>query len=177
MKYSELDIIILKGDVEEDDMIPDKEEDIKPRFHRSKTHHPGMNKYSEENGGGDGDDDDIADDDTSLSDWNLRKCSAAGLDMLAGVFREELLTVLLPILKETLFHDDWVIKESGILALGAIAEGLVLTQLTISSNGVDNNVAIDGKFQVACKAWSTICRSSFPTSSHASATKRLWFVR
>jgi transportin-1 len=30
---------------------------------------------------------------------------------------------LLPILKETLFHSEWEVKESGILALGAIAEG------------------------------------------------------
>ena len=38
MKYSEIDIILLKGDVEEDDMIPDSEQDIKPRFHKSRTH-------------------------------------------------------------------------------------------------------------------------------------------
>lgn len=30
---------------------------------------------------------------------------------------------MLPILKATLFHSDWEIKESGILVLGAIAEG------------------------------------------------------
>lgn len=51
------------------------------------------------------------------------KCSAAALDVLANVFRDDLLPVLLPILKETLFHPDWDVKESGILALGAIAEG------------------------------------------------------
>lgn len=51
------------------------------------------------------------------------KCSAAALDVLANVFREELLPVLVPILKDTLFHPEWEIKESGILALGAIAEG------------------------------------------------------
>lgn len=39
------------------------------------------------------------------------------------MFREELLPILIPILKETLFHQEWEIKESGILALGAIAEG------------------------------------------------------
>jgi transportin-1 len=38
MKYSEIDIIILKGDVEEDEMIPDREEDIRPRFHKSRSH-------------------------------------------------------------------------------------------------------------------------------------------
>lgn len=57
--------------------------------------------------------------------FNFRKCSAAALDVLASVFREELLPVLVPILKETLFHQDWEIKESGILALGAIAEGTI----------------------------------------------------
>ena len=31
MKYSEIDIILLRGDVEEDEMVPDREEDIKPR--------------------------------------------------------------------------------------------------------------------------------------------------
>ena len=34
MKYSEIDIILLRGDVEEDEMVPDREEDIRPRFHR-----------------------------------------------------------------------------------------------------------------------------------------------
>lgn len=63
------------------------------------------------------------DDDNSLSEWNLRKCSAAALDVLANVFREECLPIVLPILKETLFHQTWEVKESGILALGAIAEG------------------------------------------------------
>ncbi|KAK2728037.1 hypothetical protein QYM36_008496, partial [Artemia franciscana] len=99
MRYSELDVILLKGDVEDDEMIPDRSEDIRPRFHKSRTHQIRH----------------------SISDG--RKCSAAALDVLASVFRDELLPVLLPILKETLFHSDWVIKESGILALGAIAEG------------------------------------------------------
>ncbi|KAB0801453.1 hypothetical protein PPYR_05807 [Photinus pyralis] len=134
MKYSEIDIILLKGDVEEDDTVPDKEEDIKPRFHKSKTHTMkatstnGNTSNATEKGSGDQgedeeDDYDDGDDDSSLSDWNLRKCSAAALDVLAIVFSDELLPILVPILKETLFHLDWDIKESGILALGAIAEG------------------------------------------------------
>ncbi|KAJ1530932.1 hypothetical protein ONE63_005770 [Megalurothrips usitatus] len=120
MKYSEIDIILLKGDVEEDEMIPDREEDIRPRFHKSRTH---THKHTENGEEGDDDDDDGLDDDSSLSDWNLRKCSAAALDCLANVFGEDLLPVLVPILKETLFHNEWDVKESGILALGAIAEG------------------------------------------------------
>uniref|UniRef100_A0AAZ3PQE6 Transportin-1 n=1 Tax=Oncorhynchus tshawytscha TaxID=74940 RepID=A0AAZ3PQE6_ONCTS len=121
MKYSEIDIILLKGDVEEeDDTVPDSEQDIKPRFHKSRTvtlqHEGGEGEEGEDH-----DDDD--DDDDTLSDWNLRKCSAAALDVLANVFRDELLPHLLPLLKGLLFHPDWVVKESGILVLGAIAEG------------------------------------------------------
>jgi transportin-1 len=129
MKYSEIDIIILKGDVEEDEFIPDRDEDIKPRFHKSRTHtmkadvHVGASNEATDHIGDSDDEDDGLVDDSNLSDWNLRKCSAAALDILANVFKDEILPILLPILKETLFHEQWVIKESGILALGAIAEG------------------------------------------------------
>lgn len=133
MKYSEIDIILLKGDVEEDDNVPDREEDIRPRFHKVRTHtikasSNSNNTTSTENGTSEQNDEededyDDGDDESTLSDWNLRKCSAAALDVLANVFRDELLPVLIPILKETLFHQEWDIKESGILALGAIAEG------------------------------------------------------
>lgn len=53
-------------------MIPDREEDIRPRFHKSRTH---TIKHSEENGDEEEEEDDGMDDDSSLSDWNLRKCS------------------------------------------------------------------------------------------------------
>ncbi|XP_034448323.1 transportin-2-like isoform X8 [Hippoglossus hippoglossus] len=121
MKYSEIDIILLKGDVEEDEAVPDSDQDIKPRFHKSRT----VTLQHEGGEGEEGEDieDDDDDDDDTLSDWNLRKCSAAALDVLANVFRDDLLPHLLPLLKGLLFHPDWVIKESGILVLGAIAEG------------------------------------------------------
>uniref|UniRef100_A0A671LKG6 Transportin-1 n=1 Tax=Sinocyclocheilus anshuiensis TaxID=1608454 RepID=A0A671LKG6_9TELE len=121
MKYSEIDIILLKGDVEEDEAIPDNEQDIRPRFHRSRTvaqQHEGGDSIEEED-----DDEADLDDDETISDWNLRKCSAAALDVLANVFRDDLLLHILPLLKELLFHPEWLIKESGILVLGAIAEG------------------------------------------------------
>ncbi|KAI2664604.1 Transportin-1 [Labeo rohita] len=117
MKYSEIDIILLK----EDEAIPDNEQDIRPRFHRSRTvaqQHEGGDSIEEEE-----DDEDDLDDDETISDWNLRKCSAAALDVLANVFRDDLLLHILPLLKELLFHPEWLIKESGILVLGAIAEG------------------------------------------------------
>lgn len=65
-------VLIVKGDVEEDEMVPDREEDIRPRFHKSRTH---TIKHTEltENGEEDPGDDDGIDDDNSLSDWNLSK--------------------------------------------------------------------------------------------------------
>lgn len=147
MKYSEFDIILLKGDCEEDEMVPDKEEDIRPRFHRSKVHaqrHGGgfgdsrhgenrmddphwnencKDENDEEYDDEDDEDYDDDDSDSSLSNWNLRKCSAGALDVLANVFRDDMLPIVLPILRETLFHQEWEVKESAILALGAIAEG------------------------------------------------------
>jgi len=43
--------------------------------------------------------------------------------MLSNVFKDELLPVLLPSLKEMLHHPEGTMKVSGLLALGAIAEG------------------------------------------------------
>ena len=76
----------LQGDVEEDEMIPDREQDIRPRFHKSRTHT--LHREGAESGRPadgdipededdleDGDDDDGMDSDSTLSDWNLRKFS------------------------------------------------------------------------------------------------------
>lgn len=60
-----------QGDVEEDETIPDSEQDIKPRFHKSRTvtlqHEGGEGEEGEDI------DEDEDDDDDTLSDWNLRK--------------------------------------------------------------------------------------------------------
>uniref|UniRef100_A0A1I7YJB0 Transportin-1 n=1 Tax=Steinernema glaseri TaxID=37863 RepID=A0A1I7YJB0_9BILA len=123
MRYSPGDIAILKGD-EDDYMVPDKDQDIKPRFHRAKTHTQKHNADGENTAPNADDEDDMDDDDDdSSTEWNLRKCSAASLDVMSGIFGDEFLVTLLPILKEILFHERWEIKESGILALGAVAEG------------------------------------------------------
>lgn len=113
MRYSETDPALKAN--EEDSSVPDREEDIKPRFHKSKQH-----GFS---GVGESDEEDDDDDDENGGDWNIRRCSAASLDVLASIFAKDLLDKLFPLLKETLLNDNWLVKESGILALGAIAEG------------------------------------------------------
>lgn len=70
---------LVQGDVEEDEMVPDRDEDIRPRFHKSRsvrhTVDGSVDNSTSENGGVEDDDDDCLDDDSSLSDWNLSKCS------------------------------------------------------------------------------------------------------
>jgi transportin-1 len=39
------------------------------------------------------------DDDDIINSWNLRKCSAAGLDILSTVFGDEILPVLMPLVQ------------------------------------------------------------------------------
>jgi len=80
--------------------------------------------------GGRGEDDEDDDDGEEVSRWNLRKCSAAGLDVLATVFADELLPITLPVINERLREDDWRARESAILALGAISEGCAAGLLT-----------------------------------------------
>lgn len=43
--------------------------------------------------------------------------------MLSNVFHEALLPVLLPLLKQSLTSEEWLVKEASILALGAVSEG------------------------------------------------------
>lgn len=137
MVYSEYDLVTLDVD-DEDEAVPDRESDIKPRAYGGKSHTHESNDPSGANKAGgqsreaaeraleeDSDDEyDYDDDDDEFgSEWNIRKCSAAAMDVMSVAFGNELLEVLLPHLKERLFSQEWEQRESGVLALGAIAEG------------------------------------------------------
>lgn len=151
MVYGEDDLLWLEGDLE-DANVPDRETDIKPRHYGSKAHgyeHDSdvngsessaskRGAYGEETIDSDEDDDYELDDDDFAdemsTEWNLRKCAAAALDVLAVRFGAELMNVLLGPLKEKLWSEDWLQRECGILALGAMAEGdWLLTKLHLSS--------------------------------------------
>ncbi|ODQ54556.1 karyopherin Kap104 [Saitoella complicata NRRL Y-17804] len=130
MIYTDMDVFALGGD-EDDANVPDRLEDIKPVFAHGKKHTLQSQGAGNGNAGGDGDDDeddedyddDEEDEDDIYAEWNLRKCSAAALDVLATVFPMSLLQSALPHLKEQLFNADWKVREAGVLALGAIADG------------------------------------------------------
>ncbi|CAN8270848.1 unnamed protein product [Cochlearia groenlandica] len=111
MAYADDDESLL--DAEEDESQPDRDQDLKPRFHTSRLH-----------GSEDADDDD----DDSLNVWNLRKCSAAAVDVLSNVFGDEILPVFMPIVQSKLStsgDEAWKERETAVLALGAIAEGCI----------------------------------------------------
>ncbi|KAG9147493.1 hypothetical protein Leryth_007294, partial [Lithospermum erythrorhizon] len=112
MAYAEDDEALL--DAEEDGSQPDRDQDVKPRFHSSRFH-----------GTEDAEDDD---DDDIVNIWNLRKCSAAALDILSNVFGDEILPMLMPIVQANLSapgDEAWKAREAAVLALGAIAEGCI----------------------------------------------------
>ncbi|XP_010256339.1 PREDICTED: transportin-1-like [Nelumbo nucifera] len=100
-------------DAEEDESFPDRDQDLKPRFHSSRFH--GADNMED-------DDDDI------VNIWNLRKCSAAALDILSNVFGDEILPTLMPLVQAKLATADdntWKDREAAVLAIGAIAEGCI----------------------------------------------------
>eukprot|EP01111_Echinosteliopsis_oligospora_P010028 TRINITY_DN3042_c0_g1_i1.p1 TRINITY_DN3042_c0_g1~~TRINITY_DN3042_c0_g1_i1.p1 ORF type:complete len:473 (+),score=115.85 TRINITY_DN3042_c0_g1_i1:949-2367(+) len=146
MEYSPADRKLLEDEEEEDEMQPDQEKDIKPRFHTGKIMGDGnsnsapapildttattSNNNTTEADMDDDDsmgfDDDDDDDDEEQTQWNLRKGCAAGLDVLSSVFGGDMLGVLLPLIQERIRDTQpWYVRESGILAIGAIAEGCI----------------------------------------------------
>lgn len=138
MVYSEDDILRLEGE-EEDAEVEDRDEDIRPNFASSKSGRLTTNANGESTSAANGatpvnPDDDLSDgeiddfdDDSEYGDpedqWNLRKCSAAALDVLASVFHEAVFQATLPYLTDNLNHVEWPNREAAVLALGAIADG------------------------------------------------------
>lgn len=111
MVYDEYDEEVQDAEAAEDaDHTDETDQEVKPFISRNAAH-------GEEEG------DDDADE---VSRWNMRKCSAAGLDVLSTVFQEEMLPIVTPIVQQRLQEEDWRARESAILALGAIAEGCVM---------------------------------------------------
>eukprot|EP00956_Cyclotella_meneghiniana_P021646 scaffold39661_cov63-Cyclotella_meneghiniana.AAC.6 len=105
---------LMEANALDEDGGMDKAQDLAPVFHKSGVR-------------GTKDDDSESEEDNDFDDdneWTLRKCSAASLDALAGLYGAAYtLPPLLPALEVGLSHNDQWIREASILALGAIAEG------------------------------------------------------
>jgi hypothetical protein len=64
------------------------------------------------------------DEDEDSAQWNLRKCAASALDRLSNRFQGAILEWVLPQLDRQLGDaTNWMVRESGILSLGAVADG------------------------------------------------------
>ena len=141
MAYSDEDIARLAGALDDAD-IEDKAEDIKPVFAKSKQRMPNGEsvEVSEVGTNGtktpgeaaldelsDGEIDEFSDDGEGDEDpedrWNLRKCSAAALDVLASVYHQPIFDIILPYLKDNIRSEQWPYREAAVLALGAVADG------------------------------------------------------
>ncbi|KAL1957508.1 hypothetical protein VTO42DRAFT_5971 [Malbranchea cinnamomea] len=139
MIYDEDDAALLAGEGD-DAELEDKAEDLKPQFAKTKGARTSAPKGDgQTNGEGnpatagedddlsegeiedDEDDDDFGDD--IEGDWTLRKCSAAALDVFAGVYHQPVFDAVLPYLRDNLRHPTWTNREAAVLALGAIAQG------------------------------------------------------
>ncbi|URD95428.1 hypothetical protein MUK42_30808 [Musa troglodytarum] len=110
MAYAEDDETLF--DAEDDESFPDRDQDLKPRFHSSRFHGS----------------DNSEDDEDTVNVWNLRKCSAAGLDILSNVFGDEILPTLMPLIQQkssTTSDSSWKEREAAVLAIGAVAEGCI----------------------------------------------------
>lgn len=134
MRHTEEDIEMMRADLEDNYMVPDRDVDIRPRFYRGNRSSPpdesggDTSRASEgeqgEQGGGDEDEDDDDDYDAySGEGYNMRKCAAGALDTFAHCYGEEILPIIFAELDRVINHDDWTVKEAAVLTIGAIAEG------------------------------------------------------
>ncbi|KAK9366528.1 armadillo-type protein [Lipomyces kononenkoae] len=143
MVYSEEDIERFESMNEDDADMEDKAEDMKPTYAKTRgAHHAGDQGQKKDANGvqvddnaeeddsyeDDEEEDDDDDDDFMMDmspDWNLRKCSAAALDIFASTYHESILQYSIPSLQQSIVSPEWPVRESAILAFGAVAEGCV----------------------------------------------------
>ena len=148
MVYTEDEILTLEGEAD-DAEEEDRAEDLKPQFARSKGARNAaadldsakLAEGTQQNGFGPVDPSRLVEGDDDLSEgeideygsvdgdedpedrWNLRKCSAAALDVLSSFFHGTVFDITLPYLKQNLRHAEWPQREAAVLALGAVANG------------------------------------------------------
>ncbi|KAF9062080.1 armadillo-type protein [Rhodocollybia butyracea] len=110
---------------------------------------------------------------------SLRTRAAAALDALAVQFSDDLLNVLLAPLKDKLWSNDWLQKESGILALGAIAEGCIIAIEPHLPTLVPHliNTLNDSKPLVrSITCWTLGCYASWTTRPISDEHKQKYFI-
>lgn len=136
MVYSEMDRFLLESMDDNNEDVEDRVEDIKPTAAKGKEARVAKTADGAKSDGNaatttggnedDDDDEDEDEDDMELSEWNLRKCSAAALDVFATSYPDIVLETSLPYLRENIVSSEWYVREAAILAFGAVAEGCTI---------------------------------------------------
>ncbi|KAF2396448.1 ARM repeat-containing protein [Trichodelitschia bisporula] len=190
MVYDEDEVFRLESE-QEDAEQEDREQDIKPVHATNKgsrlgstlngdahTLKPNPELVLDDENLSDGEieeSDDEDDGDDPEDQWNLRKCSAAALDVLASQFHQPVFEVTLPWLRDNLKNSEWPKREAAVLAIGAIAEGCMevvqphlpeLTQYFLSL--LQDNVAVVR--QITC--WALGRYSSWPVQMDESGRQQ-----
>ncbi|SGZ49038.1 CIC11C00000001368 [Sungouiella intermedia] len=124
MVFLEEEIFLFQiADEKDDAFVADKAEDIKPNMAKSKQGHSIGKKNNQESDSDDEDSDDDSDDE--MEQWNLRRCAASTLDVLSLDFPQDVLDIALPILQQNIVSSEWPVRESAILAFGAISKSCI----------------------------------------------------
>ncbi|KAG5204502.1 Nuclear transport receptor Karyopherin-beta2/Transportin [Trichophyton interdigitale] len=138
MVYDEEEAALIAGKADDADE-QDRPEDLKPQFAKTKSDRLASAKEGEDTSNGekkpapeseDSDDDDLSDgeiEDDPEEEWTIRKSSATALDIFATVYHQPVFEIVLPYLREHLKNPSWAHREASVLALGAIADGCMLT--------------------------------------------------
>jgi transportin-1 len=117
MIYSQEDFLNMdEGLLAEDDArVPDRAEDMAPRFHKETGENSDECLEDE--------DEDEASISTWGGEWTVRKAAASALDHIATAYRDSILPTILPLIESRLRDEAWEIQECSLLALGAIGHG------------------------------------------------------
>ena len=144
MVYDEESIMLLEG-TGDDAEVPDRPEDIAPLFGPAvkevddRRVKPSVNGQAATSFDGTqmGEDRELEEGEVEQDQewagrntdeaWTLRKCSASALDVLATNFHDTVFGIALPYLKDNLVHPDWPNREAAVLAVGAVAEGCMVS--------------------------------------------------
>ena len=197
MVYDEEAVMRLEKS-QDDAEVEDRAEDIKPRFVTSKTIRTAANgQGANESIGGptfkpldpsnSNDDDSLSEGEVEEEDedggdieeqWNLRKCSAAALDVLASTFHASVFNIALPYLKENLRHQDWPNREAAVLAIGAVAEGCMNTIIPHLPELVPYLISLLNDVEPAVRVitcWALGRYSGWASHLESTANKKLFF--
>eukprot|EP00894_Picocystis_sp_ML_P002074 jgi/Pico_ML_1/52591/g3274.t1 len=153
MAYSDDDEEVIAAEMDEEG--EDKESDIRPFIAQPAEKSASDAKPSGAQGEEEEGDED---EEEGFRSWNLRKSSAAGLDVLSNVFGDDLLPVMMPIVEQMMQQNDW---SRWMLEVAQRPDGEATgakNQLSVVFNGILSRMVEKNKIvqKAACSAICTM---------------------